>query len=111
MKELNTLLIHTSGICEEMILVWGNAELLLKFSSLLGMVHCDKYCSAPAVGFKEASFHCLHCQMFCCRGFVLWFGFWGGFLVGGFLVFVLFLNPPSELLEFRGIRNLVWAYV
>ena len=38
MKALNTLLLLTYGICEEIILVRGNGELLLKFSSLLGTV-------------------------------------------------------------------------
>lgn len=38
MKELNTLLLLSYGIREEVILVGGSGELLLKFSSLLGMV-------------------------------------------------------------------------
>lgn len=38
MKELNTLLLLSYGIREEVILVGGIGELLLKFSSLLGMV-------------------------------------------------------------------------
>lgn len=39
MKELNTFLLLTYGIYQERILIRGNGELLLKFSSLLSTVH------------------------------------------------------------------------
>lgn len=38
-KELNTFLLLTYGIFPEIILIRGNGELLLKFSSLLSIVH------------------------------------------------------------------------
>lgn len=39
MKELNALLLLTYGIREEVTVVRGNGELLLKSSSLRGTVH------------------------------------------------------------------------
>lgn len=39
MKALNTVLLLTYGICQEIILIRGNGELLLKFSGLLNTVH------------------------------------------------------------------------
>lgn len=50
--ELNTFLLLTYVICQEIILLRGNGELPLKFSSLLSTVHWDKYCSAVAATFK-----------------------------------------------------------
>lgn len=39
MKELSMILLLTYGICQEIILIRGNGELLLKFSTLLSSVH------------------------------------------------------------------------